>query len=47
METFIGKITSRKLWIAVIVIVVCLLQSETFRTKLSLAFSRRAKGGAA
>ena len=32
---------------AVIVIVVCLLQSETFRSKLSLAFSRKAKGGVA
>jgi simple sugar transport system permease protein len=32
---------------AVIVIVVCLLQSETFRSKLALAFSRKAKGGAA
>ena len=32
---------------AVIVIVVCLLQSETFRSKLSMAFSRKAKGGVA
>ena len=32
---------------AVIVIVVCLLQSETFRSKLSQAFSRKAKGGVA